>query len=110
MNLHGIICFESFATHCAVEWSVHGVDFEMFPDMRDSFEQFPALTTLKVPGLIVNTEMFCKSILGDEAFVTVHTLVRSVTCVGFHVQSEVVLTFDSFGTHRTLVDISGPVY
>lgn len=51
----------------------------MFPDMGDSFEQFPTLTTLKVPGLIVNTEMFCKSILGDEAFVTVHTLVRSVT-------------------------------
>lgn len=43
---------------------------------------------------------FLDTVILDELF----------TCVGFHVQSEVVLTFDSFGTHRTLVDISGPVY
>lgn len=29
----------------------------MLPDMRDSLEEFPALTTLEVPGLVVNTEV-----------------------------------------------------
>lgn len=73
------ICFKCFVTHCAVEWAVNGVDFEMFPDVGDPLEELAALSTLIVSSLGVDTEVFGQRVLGDEALVTVWTLVGSVT-------------------------------
>jgi hypothetical protein len=55
------------------------MDFEMLPDMGDPLEQFATLATLKVPGFVVNTEVFRQSILGDEALVAVQAFMGSIT-------------------------------
>lgn len=55
------------------------MDFEMFPDVGDPLEELAALSTLIVSSLGVDTEVFGQRVLGDEALVTVWTLVGSVT-------------------------------
>lgn len=77
--MYPYIGFKCFVTNSTHERPVYRVDFEMFPDVGYPLEQFATLATLKVPGFIMNTEMFGQGILGDEALVAVQAFMGSIT-------------------------------